>query len=255
MSLASKIHAIRAMALVVRKTGEIRGGINAPFASYADVWSTLEPALKEHGVSVGWQGAILRPSTGEDYIVSMTMEISDGSESRQHVFEMLVPEAIRNSSGRSVVNNAQRVANAESYCTRLSLVRFFGVAAGNEDECERMRPSDDHPGATRITENTRWQELTDGMWMDCMSPLHDGCTLGQYLKDQGEDGLRDLWQQCKDHPALCAFGADVLNSRMAASGVTWTQIKEAGADMPDKFHSCDWRQLREAFRAYAKLTK
>lgn len=256
MNLRERIHAVRSQALAVVKTGKITGGINAQFASYADIWSALQPTLHANGVTVGWAGATLRP-VGQhetvEFIASMTMQVSDGAETLESVFEMLVPEKILNSRGSSVVNNAQRVANAESYCKRTALLHYFGMSAGNEDDVERMMPAGDQtniPGAIVVQPDTSWHELTDGLWHNALSPDDTGL-----LGGRTEEEMRQLWRSYPAHPALCAWGADYVQGKMQDLGMAWADVSKLDAKLPEKMTTCTAKDLRLAAALLAGTVK
>lgn len=254
MSITNKIHAVRLLALTVVKTGKISGGINAMFASYPDVWRMLQPALAEHGLSVGFCGAKLEPfQDGEK--VSMELGVSDGTESATTMFEMLVPEKILNSWGSSVTNNAQRVANAQSYLKRTALIHFFGMSAGNEDEVERMMPMGDQsniPGLIRVTDSTAWQSLMDGLWSNVESPLHDG-RLAEYAKSPAQ--MVALWDDFPDHPGITAWAADLIRDTLQSIGKSWGDVVAADPDTPASLEACNGTQIRMATRAAKFIAK
>ena len=113
-NLTQKIHNVRLLGLTVVKHGKTNLGA---FASYPDVWSALQPSLAINGLSVGFSAARIT-FHGDTELVSMDMAISDGADSVTWPFDMIVPERIMTGSGKSVTNNAQRVASAESYLRR-----------------------------------------------------------------------------------------------------------------------------------------
>lgn len=256
MSLLQKIHNIRARGLTVVKTGKITGGINAMFASYPDVWAAVSPALTEEGLSVGFTSAVISIQH-ETELVRMTMTVSDGTTQADHQFDMIVPERILNSRGSSVTNNAQRVANAESYCKRTSLILFFGVAAGNEDEVERMAPSPDQsniPGLIMVNSLTTWQGLMDGIWRDVMSPTQDG-KLGD-VAAKGNAGMKQLWLDYPDHPGVLAWAADWMQNALEEHGWGWkADLVSIEGALPDSMQACNAGQLSVAARVLGKAIR
>jgi hypothetical protein len=253
MSLLQKIHNIRAKGLTVVKTGKITGGINARFASYPDVWAAVSPALTDEGLSVGFTSAVIS-FQHETELVRMTMTVSDGTTQEDHQFDMIVPEKILNSRGSSVTNNSQRVANAESYCKRTSLILFFGMSAGNEDEVERMAPTPDQsniPGIIMVTESTPWQGLMDGMWADVMAPTQDG-KLGDAAK-RGNAAMRQMWQDYPHHPGLCAWAADGISNALQENGWGWkAEILAIEGALPESMQACNPVELALAARVLRK---
>ncbi|MES2706374.1 MAG: hypothetical protein V4726_07200 [Verrucomicrobiota bacterium] len=253
-SLTAKIHNIRLLALAVVKTGKITGGINAAFASYPDVWAALQPELKNEGLSVGFHSATLEPfPDGEK--VRMEMVVGDGTESLATGFEMLVPEKILNSRGSSVTNNAQRVANAQSYLKRTALIHYFGMSAGNEDEVERMMPVGDQsniPGLIRVTDATVWQDLTDGLWGKVESPLHDG-TLTPYSASGAQ--MAGLWDEFPNHPGIVAWAADWIGDNLQHLGLSWADVMELDPTLPGSMTACDGPSMRLASKAVLELRR
>lgn len=252
-ALIGKIHRVRLKGLTVVKTGKISGGINAMFASYPDVWAALKPALDEEGLSVGFAGAQLGAFGGEGAeSVLMPMEISDGESSTGHLFAMMIPEKILNSRGSSVTNNAQRVANAQSYLKRTALIHFFGMSAGNEDEVERMMPAGDQtniPGVIIPGPDLAWQDLTGGMWENVMSPTGEGKLVDQAGK--GGAAMNEMWQLHLEHPGMVAWAADYIEAKLYASGLDWADLMEFGAALPSNMQACNGAQMRDA----AKILK
>ena len=256
MSLLSKIHNIRALGLTVVKTGKISGGINALFASYPDVWAALKPALDAESISVGFSSAILS-FHGDSELVAMSLEVCDGATSLEREFQMIVPEKILNSRGSSVTNNAQRVANAQSYLKRTALIHFFGMSAGNEDEVERMMPAGDQtniPGVIFVEDSTAWQSLTDGIWGSVMSPLHDG-KLGTHHATGGDTAMAILWQDYPNHPALLAWAADWITSKLDSLGWDWADAVALAPDLPAAITGCDATTMRSAAKAIKTAIK
>jgi|GEM_PF-4177072 len=256
MSLLKAIHAIRTKGLTVVKTGRITGGINAAYASYPDVWATLHPALTEQGLSVGFTSAIITVQH-ETELVRMTMTVSDGTTAEEHIYDMIVPERIVNSRGSSVTNSAQRVANAESYCKRTSLILFFGMSAGNEDEVERMMPGVDQsniPGIMMVNERTTWQGLMDGIWRDFMSPDQSG-KLGD-VAAKGNAPMKQLWLDYPQHPGVLAWAADWMQNALEENGWGWkADILAIEGALPESMQACNAEQLFLAARVLGKAIR
>ena len=250
--LTLKIHRVRAKGLTVVKKGKTNLGL---FASYPDVWSTLQPSLAEEGLSVGFSAARIT-FHGDVELVQMDMEISDGVDAVKWPFDMIVPERIMTGTGKSVTNNAQRVASAESYLRRTALIHAFGMSAGNEDEVEKMLPVGDQtntPGMIFVDERTTWQSLTDGMWADVMSPLHDG-KLGTYAS-QGTRAMIDLWTDNPSHPGVMAWAADWINGALEEAGLCWADLMEADPAAPSVITACNADQLRAAAKTVNAMLK
>jgi len=247
MSLISKIHAVRLKGLTVVKKGKTNLGL---FASYVDVWSELQPHLEREGLSIGFSGARI-VINGDSEIVTMDMTISDGVESVTWSFDMIVPERIiSGSSGKSVTNNAQRVASAESYLRRTAMIHAFGMSAGNEDECERMQPVGDQtniPGAVPLPEGAAWQDYVDNAWEPLLSPLHDG-KLVDYAKD-GPAAMGTLWKEFPGHAGLQAWAHDWMLSTMRDFDITWANITSREPGLPEWITGCNADQLRTAAAA------
>lgn len=253
-ALLSKIHAVRQLALTIKKTGKIGGGINALFASYPDVWSKLQPELDRQGLSVGFTGATLEP-LGDGEKVGMLMTISDGESVSESRFEMMVPERIISRGGSAVTNNAQRVANAQSYLKRTALIHAFGMSAGNEDECERMNPTGDQsniPGLIRVNEKTAWQDLTDGAWSNAESPLFDG-TLSGYSGERGK--MIALWTDWPHHAGIIAWAADWITSSLQELGLSWADVTAENPALPADMMACDGAAMRTAANTTLQLRR
>ena len=256
MPILQKIHAVRQLGLAVVKTGKITGGINAQFASFPDVWSALKPALDEHQLSVGFCSSLLSLH-GDSESLKMTLEISDGTERETFQFDMMVPERILNSRGSAVTNNAQRIANAQSYCKRTALILFFGMSAGNEDEVERMMPTPDQtniPGVVIPGPNTTWQSLTDGIWANVMAPEHDG-KLEAIAAARGVKAMVALWDNFPDHCGLQAWAADWVTGTLEEHGWTWGDVTAEDGTLPASMHQCNAAELRGATRAIGQLLR
>lgn len=254
-TLLAKIHAVRSEGLTVAKTGKISGGINALFASYPDVWAALYPALQRAELSVGFSGAVITVKEGVE-LVRMALTVSDGEAEKTAEFDMIIPEKILNSRGSSVVNNAQRVANAESYTKRTALIHFFGMSAGNEDEVERMTPRGDEtniPGAVVIGPDTPWQDLTDGGWANGLSPSGEGL-LSDVSRTSGS-AMAQLWTSFPNHPGICAWAADWITSRQEEQGIAWEAMAAADPALPGALYQCNAAQLRAACKVVREMTK
>lgn len=250
--LIAKIHRVRLKGLTVVKKGKTNLGL---FASYVDVWSTLQPELATEGLSVGFSSAKIS-FHGEAELVGMELEISDGTDSVTWPFDMIVPERIMSGAGKSVTNNAQRVASAESFLKRTALIHAFGMSAGNEDEVEKMNPVGDQtnlPGLIQVTDATTWQSLTDGMWSDVMSPLHDGKLFDH--ANQGTAHMVGLWDDYPDHPGVMAWAADWINGALEDAGLSWADAMEAEADLPSSLTACNAAALRRAAKTVKQLLK
>lgn len=251
-ALTAKIHRVRLKSLTVIKEGKTNLG---RFASYPDVWSKLQPALNDEGLSVGFSAARIT-FHGDVEMVTMDMEISDGETCVTWPFDMVVPERIMTGTGKSVTNNAQRVASAESYLRRTALIHAFGMSAGNEDEVEKMLPIGDQtniPGTIFVDERTTWQGLMDGMWADVMSPLHDG-KLGIYAS-QGTKAMVELWGDHPTHPGIMAWAADWITGALEDYGLSWADVMDADPAAVSTITACNADQLRAAAKTVKQLLK
>jgi hypothetical protein len=238
-TLRALLHAIRTSGISVVKTGK---GPKGAFASYADVWSALLPALKEHGLSVAFESGGVRRD-GELEIATMTLVVATDDEEQRHSFETVIPEPIRNSQGSSVTNNAMRQAAGKTYGRRTELILFFGVSTGTDDEVERMTVGPDQtniPGLIMVGPNTSWQQLTEGVWADAMSPLEDG-KLGDHAK-QGFEHMKSLWRANIGHPGMCAWGADWITGKLQETGLAWSDMVARDPELP-ALQNCTPRNL------------
>lgn len=245
MTLLSKIHAVRKLGLAVVKTGEITGKNKITFASYADVWETLKPALDEQDLSVGFTAGTVQPH-GDGDRAALRMVVSDGTEREETEYEMLLPEKIVNQYGSSVTNSGQRNAGAFSFIRRNALLCFFNIGTGDADAVERMNPEGNQsniPGIIRVNERTAWQDLTDGGWSNAESPLHDG-TLAQYGGDRNRMVL--LWSDYPAHAGITAWAADWINDALQQLGMSWADVMEREPDLPGSITQCDGAAMRRA---------
>lgn len=249
--LRASLHAVRTAGISVVKTGK---GPKGNFASYADVWSALLPVLKEHGLSVAFEsGAVRRDDSLE--VVTMTLVVANADEEQRYPFETIIPEPIRNSSGSSVTNNAMRQAAGKTFGRRTELILFFGISTGTDDEVERMTVGPDQtniPGLIVVGPETAWQSLTDGIWADAMSPLHDG-KLSEHSKE-GVEHMKDLWRANLTHPAMCAWGADWISHKLDEEGLAWDDMIKRYPSLPS-FQNCTPRDLAAVMVTLSKPLK
>lgn len=238
--IEAAVHAIRGLQLKVVKTGEVKGKFKFP--SFVDVWALLQPHLADFKLSVGFGNTSIRFDAGLE-IMRLELIVGNGTEKVREAYEILLPETIRNQSGNAVTNGSQRSGGAASYAKRTALILFFNIAAGDEDEVERMTPSASQsniPGLIMVRPDTRWQDLTDGDWRDAMSPFEDGKTCDH--AEKGEEHMRELWRQYPTHPALMAYWADWVLNKMQESGMTWKDLREKNKDLPEHIHNCTCRK-------------
>lgn len=242
------------LGLAVLKQGKTNVGA---YATYADIWEVLQPALYSAGLSFGCSGARVAMQQDVEHI-SMDFTISDGEEEAVWTFEMIAPERIvSKSSGASVTNNAQRVAAGTSFLKRTALIHAFSVATGKDmDEVERMTPGDGQtniPGAIIPAEDASWQNFTEGGWRDVLTPMGDR-KLEQELRE-GEMFMAKLWLANLHHPGLCAWQYDRILDRLNAGGYSWADVAERDESLPTAAMSCTPEQLLMAGKIAKQLTE
>ncbi len=257
MSIQSAIHQVRLQNISLVKTGE---GGKFKFASFFDVMEALQLPLQQELLSVGFPSASLhdiQTANGPAEFVRVQMEVSNGTETAIASYDILLPEAIRNQSGSAVTNAAQRTANAITYGKRIGLLAFFNIAAGDEDDVERMTPAagqSNIPGQVHITDDTAWTTLVDGTWQNVMNPLGTGL-MRDYLAEFGKGDTWRLWGLHPNHPALCAWGYDLLQGNMEDLGYAWQDVTALDPSLPAILTNCTPAQLRAAATAVGKLKK
>ncbi len=251
MSLTQKIHEIRAIGLAVVKEGEVRVGqkVQFKFAKFADVWTTVKPELASRGLSVGWALGKVR-AEGEYLIHSLVMVVTDGTESGEFTFDMVLPEPIRSSTGNIISVAPQRQANAQSYAKRTSLCAFFNISTGDEDDVEQMKMG----VATRDTGPTEsneapWYAFMLDNWKTVDAPEKD--ELGEPVQ-LGYLTLRqcaDMWTKHPEHKAITARFADKIVMELKKAGLYWVQFVERfpDAELPlGAIEDCTPDQVRKA---------
>ncbi len=257
MSIQSAIHQVRLQNISLVKTGE---GGKFKFASFFDVMEALQAPLREAGLSVGFPAAGLhevQTANGPAEYVTVMLEVSNGTETTNASYDVLLPEPIRNQQGSAVTNAAQRTANAITYAKRIGLLAFWNLAAGDEDDVERMTPAagqSNIPGQVHITDDTPWTTLVDSVWKNVITPLNTGL-LRDYLEEFGPNDMWRLWGMHPHHPGLCAWGFDLLQSKMEKLGYAWQDVVALDPSLPAVITNCTPAQLRAAATVVGKTTK
>ncbi len=105
------------------------------YARMDRIWRTIKPKLTECGFSVSWQVAeiVNDPALG----LYCRMEGMLGHRQGHFLplrFNMPVPDAITNSSGKAVQNKAQVFGSAITYCERYATCAALGIVTGQDDD-------------------------------------------------------------------------------------------------------------------------
>lgn len=101
------------------------------YAAIDRIWRTVRPLLTELGLSVTWQTAELRDGT-TCHIEGMLRHRTGHGE--RLVYDLPIPDAIVNASGRAVQNKAQVMGSATSYAKRYALCSALGIVTGEDDD-------------------------------------------------------------------------------------------------------------------------
>lgn len=256
-TIHSAIAHVRAKGLVCVKTAR-NSGINSLYASYADVWEVLRPALDEAALSVGFIPGSVRKE-GDAWIQRLTIAVTFGNESQLHEFECLFPE------GNRGVNITQRQGMAHTYAKRYALIDFFHIITGDDDDAVRLgveRAADHAPSPNR---EAHWSEFchvpiadigseeTARAWTILADPTDpDG---QRTLGDSSAPSLARAWVRHRDNPGINAWRAELIQERAAAKGITdWTSIRREhpGLKLPEQMAACSPDQLSELALALAK---
>ncbi len=117
---------------IVEKGDDANG---KPYARMDRIWRTVKPLLTEVGFSVSWQVAEIK----NDEILGLYCHM-EGTLAHRHGhflplrFNMPIPDAITNSSGKAVQNKAQVFGSALTYCERYSTCAALGIVTGEDDD-------------------------------------------------------------------------------------------------------------------------
>ncbi|MEN3940700.1 ERF family protein [Prosthecobacter sp. SYSU 5D2] len=230
ITLLSAIAAVRAKGLVAVKTAR-NTGINSDYASYADVWAILRPALDEQCLSVGFLiGSCRREEAA--WVQTLTMEISTADELRSFAFEFCFPE------GNRGVNLSQRQGMAQTYARRYALVSFFHIITGDDDDAQRLGMSGAETSpAMQPKSGAQFgdfcyapalgigHEETQGTWSNLADPNGDG---SQMLGDHSEVSLGKMCFQDSEHIGLKAWLAErVSGFAMERHLTTYEQVRNS----------------------------
>ncbi len=244
MSLHQSIHNVRALGLVCVKTAK-NSGIQSNYASYADVWDTLRQPLADNGLSVGFLPGSARKDA-EAWVQTLTLVVSDGSESLTVPFEILLPE------GNRGVNLSQRQGMSHTYGRRYALTDFFHVITGDDDDAHRLGQPEAVDRAPQAADDAHWSQFcwafdagaeeTLGAWALLVDPGGDGhSTLGDL-----SDGARaKRSSQFPQDPGLNAWRAELVATRASTKGMDWEEVRQANKDLslPVWFRQCSPEQL------------
>jgi len=253
-SLLESINKVRALGIVVVKTAR-NTGINSDYASYADVWDSLQGALTDVGLSVGFKPSTVRHvdssnATNSAWIQSLVMEVSNGTDTDSVTFDVLFPE------GNRGVNLTQRQVMAHTYGKRYALVDYFHLIVGDDDDAQRLGQPVNEQAAPTPQSNTPWTRLchVPSMGHFCEEAQGGWTTLADPSDASGVSTLGDLSPARLNtlglanpaHPGLNAWRAELIEERAKTKGVkSWNQLhKEHGnLNLPEFFEECTGPQL------------
>ncbi|HYF37536.1 MAG TPA: ERF family protein [Prosthecobacter sp.] len=241
LTLAAAIALVRAKGLVVVKTAR-NTGINSDYASYADVWEALKPALDEAGLSVGFLPGSIRKDN-EGWVQSLTMEVSTAADMRSFTFEIVFPE------GNRGVNITQRQGMAHTYGRRYALVDFFHIITGDDDDAQRLGMQLRDNEAPTAAPDAHWKDFcyvpvfstgtleTQGTWANLADPEDPARILG----DSAPNALARIWNRHPDDAGLNAWRAELIQERATAKKLTdWNQVRTTykSLHLPEAFTDC-----------------
>lgn len=246
MSLTQSIAAVRALGLVVIKTAK-NTGINSHYASYADVWETLSPALASASLSVGFLPGSTRKDN-EAWIQCLTMEVSNGTDTQSIPFEVLFPE------GNRGVNLTQRQGMAHTYGRRYALIDFFHIITGDDDDAQRLGQPERVNSAPTPAEEAHWSEFCfvpafshgseemQKTWTVLADPSDE--TGERVLGDLSPGAMAKVWTRHPDHAGINAWRAELIDERNTKR-LTWEDTVKTyrTLNLPALFPQCSGEQL------------
>lgn len=102
------------------------------YAALDRIWRTIRPLLTDLGLSVTWQVSELRDGSTVCHLEGM-LRHRDG-HGEKLTFDLPIPDAITNSSGKAVQNKAQVIGSANTYAKRYALCAALGLVTGIDDD-------------------------------------------------------------------------------------------------------------------------
>lgn len=247
-TLREAIAEVRAKGIVVVKTAR-NTGIQSDYASYADVWEALKPALDSAGLTVGFLPSKTRKDN-EAWIQELVMEISCGAYDRTVPFEVLFPE------GNRGVNLTQRQGMAHTYGKRYALIDFFHLITGDDDDAQRLGQTPRENAAPTPDKTAHWSEFchvaifgvgseeTAGTWAPMADPSDD--TGERCLGDNAGGVMAKLWAKYPDHPGINAWRAELIKERAIAKNLMdWEKVVKTyrSLNLPELFAECTGEHL------------
>lgn len=243
-NLYAALAAIQSAALVVVKERK-NSALNSSYANLADIQELLRPLLIRHGLVVSFLNGAMRCDSGS-WVVAITIRVVhvESGEGDSHTGEVAIPDKALSSSGREILNFAQRYGIGIAYGQRYMLVGYFAIVTGDDDDAQRARQSVQERGVDsppKVGDGVHWIRLTEGAWQSVEGP--DGDMLGEKTSKQ----LADMWAKAPSHAGLCAWAADrVYDARMALQ-LTWSEFTaRAGGEWPEHFEDCTPEQIKQA---------
>lgn len=128
-SFSLAISEFQKRAPIVEKGDDANG---KAYARMDRIWRTVRPLLTELGLSVTWQVAEIR-SEGQVCHLEGMLRHRDG-HFQELRFDIPIPDAISNSSGKAVQNKAQVMGSAMTYTQRYALCASLGVVTGDDND-------------------------------------------------------------------------------------------------------------------------
>ncbi len=125
----SAVSDFQCSAPIVEKGDDANG---KPYARMDRIWRTVRPLLGKLGLSPTWQVSEFRAEFGLCHLEGTLSHRSGHSVPLR--FDMPVPDAITNGSGRAVQNKAQVFASAMTYAQRYATCFALGIVTGEDDD-------------------------------------------------------------------------------------------------------------------------
>lgn len=162
--LATAIGKMQALGLVAVKATENRH-LNTRYANLVDIWELIRPKLAENNLIVTQSlGKVRFENSAFCLEVETQVTHTPTGQWMRTTGDVLIPEAILNKSGGSVINLAQREGSGHTYGRRYSLCALLGIATGDDDDAHRAAQQADSGGVESVGEET-WQDLfKSGAW-------------------------------------------------------------------------------------------
>jgi len=243
-NLYAALAAIQSTGLVVVKERK-NSALNSSYANLADIQELLRPQLIRHGLIVSFLNGTMR-CDGGSWVVSITIRVVhvESGDCDVHTGEVAIPDKALSSSGREILNFAQRYGIGIAYGQRYMLVGYFAIVTGDDDDAQRAKSAMQERGTDappKVGDGAHWKLLCDGAWQSVEGP--DGDLLGEKPAAQ----LASMWAKHPSNAALCAWAADRLFDSLQALQLLWSEFTaKAGGSWPEHLEDCTPEQLKQA---------